>query len=246
MEQTIKKIRDLTFIVVVYLYFVAWVYIHFYYQQFGISTSSVKIDYNSYLMYSYNVLTSSTFLFWVKLGVALTVLQMVLSFLVTRFGQKSTHFSNLHRFQSYQAFLLRWKHFREQYSFLALAILFIVIFPLLFRVSRQVALQNYQQDRKETSNLKAIQFLFRQDADIMSPARILDSSLSQSDVFYKDMLLLKNDSRQLLRLLGESDQYYIVLHQRPYNSAVGALPSGLVYYVNKKDVLLSKVILRSQ
>jgi hypothetical protein len=79
----------------------------------------------------------------------------------------------------------------------------------------------------------------------MSPTVVLDSSLSKSEVFYSDISLIKNDPQQLLRFLAESDKYYIVLHQRPFNKMLGALPSGYVYYIDKKDILLSKIILRS-
>jgi hypothetical protein len=245
MEQSLKKIRDLTFIIVIYLYFIAWIYVHFYYQQFGISTSSIKIDYNSYLMYSYNVLTSNTFLYWVTVLVVILILRMIVLFLFARFGSQPYQFKTLRAFYTYHSFILQLQQLNKRYSFFVLLLFFIVIFPFLFWVARKVAVENYKEDRRQTKNLKAIQFIFRKNAEMMSPATVLDSTLAPTDVFYQDISLLKNDSRQLLRLLGESDEYYIVLQQRPFDKQLDALPSGYVYYIDKKDVLLSKIILRS-
>ncbi|RYZ30183.1 MAG: hypothetical protein EOO10_03760 [Chitinophagaceae bacterium] len=245
MEQTIKKIRDLTFIIVIYLYFVAWIYVHFYYQQFGISTSSIKIDYNSYLMYSYNVVTSPPFIFWLMVVVAVLVLRMLFLFLIAKFGGQPHRFTSLRAFYAYHSLLLRLGEFNKQYSFFLYLFFFIIVFPFLFWVARKVALDNYEEDRKSTKNLKTIQFIFRKGADLMSPAAVLDSTLSKTDLFYHDISLLKRDTSELLRLLGESDDCYIVLQQQPYDKTVDALPTGYVYYIDKKDVLISKIILRS-
>jgi len=64
MDKLLSTARDLLITIGIFLYFSAWVYIHFYYQQFGISTETLKLDYSSYLVYSYNVLSSGTFLFY--------------------------------------------------------------------------------------------------------------------------------------------------------------------------------------
>jgi hypothetical protein len=245
MGELLKQIRDLTIIVGIYLYFIAWVYVHFYYEQFGISTESVKIDYNSYLMYSYNVVTSAKFLFWVKVLVWLMLLWLIFLFFINRLEKRYIFLRKLHAFLSGNVFILYVKKLNKQYSLLLLIVVLLVIFPLVFKVARQVAIDNYYEDRRHTANLKTIQFIFRKDADLMSPTAVLDSSLSKSEVFYSDISLIKNDPQQLLRFLAESDKYYIVLHQRPFNKMLGALPSGYVYYIDKKDILLSKIILRS-
>src|SRR4051794_38644152 len=98
MGELLKQIRDLTIIVGIYLYFIAWVYVHFYYEQFGISTESVKIDYNSYLMYSYNVVTSAKFLFWVKVLVWLMLLWLIFLFFINRLENRYIFLRKLHAF----------------------------------------------------------------------------------------------------------------------------------------------------
>lgn len=246
MEKSIKKIRDLTFILIIYLYFIAWIYVHFYYRQFGISASSVKIDYESYLMYSYNVVTSAPFLFWAGALAGLFLLGLLIGALYTWRSKATTSFESRRRFLEKKTLVVRLRAIQRRYSFFVLLLFFIVIFPVLFSVARQAALADYKRDRIATKNLKAIQFIFRKDAEMMSPATVLDSALSVTDPFYSDISLLRKDTSQLLRLIGESDQYYIVLQQLPFDQEMNALPSGYVYYIDKKDVLLSKIILRSQ
>lgn len=240
MGEILKVIRDLTIIIAIYLYFIAWVYVHFYYQQFGISTNAVKIDYNSYLMYSYNVLTSSTFISWLNWFCLIVLLFLLVKWMFAKiiFLKRSGEFFSGNILAAYI------KKLNHQYI-LFFVILSGFIFPQLFKISRQVAINQYKEDRLNTHNLKTIQFIFRKDADLMSPAVILDSSLPHDHIFYNDISIIKNDGQQLLRLLGESDNYYIVLQQRPFNTAVGALPTGYVYFIDKKDILLSKIILRS-
>ncbi|MDN3654282.1 hypothetical protein QWZ08_01515 [Ferruginibacter paludis] len=245
MADTLKLIRDLTIVTGIYLYFIAWVYVNFYYQQFGISTASIKIDYSSYLMYSYNVITSASFLYWVKVFVVLVLIRLLVLFIIDLFRQRYTFFEKINTLLLNNLVMVTLKKMIKQYSLLALIIFLVLIFPLLFKVARRVAADNYRQDRIHTENLKSVQFIFRKEADLVSPAIVLDSSLSRNHIFYNDIAILKNDQQQLLRLLAESDDYYIVLQQRPFNKALGALPLGYIYYVNKKDILLSKIILRS-
>lgn len=245
MADTLKLIRDLTIVTGIYLYFIAWVYVNFYYQQFGISTASIKIDYSSYLMYSYNVITSAPFLYWVKLFVVLVLIRLLVLFIIDLFRQRYTFFEKINTLLLNNLVMVTLKKMIKQYSLLALIIFLVLIFPLLFKVARRVAVDNYRQDRIHTENLKSVQFVFRKEADLVSPAIVLDSALSRNHIFYNDIAVLKNDQQQLLRLLAESDDYYIVLQQRPFNKALGALPLGYIYYVNKKDILLSKIILRS-
>ncbi|MEP7373965.1 MAG: hypothetical protein ABI675_11285 [Chitinophagaceae bacterium] len=245
MGETLKLLRDLTIIIGIYLYFIAWVYVHFYYQQFGISTESVNIDYSSYLMYSYNVVTSVKFIYWVKIFILIVLVWIVVLMIMAGLKQKSAFFRRADTFFSNNIIARYLNKLYKQYSLLPLIVFLVVIFPLLFRVARGVAIDNYKDDRLNTKNLKTIQFIFRKDAYLMSPAVVLDSMLSPNHIFYDDIAIIKNDKQQLLKLLGESDKYYIVLKQLPFNQILGALPSGYVYFINKNDILLPKIILRS-
>ena len=60
-----------------------------------------------------------------------------------------------------------------------------------------------------------------------------------------DLQLLNTDNGRTLRFLGETDQYFIVLHQAQ-DPGSAQLPQGAIYYIDKKDVLLSHIILSSR
>lgn len=245
MGETLKQIRDLTIIMGIYLYFISWVYVHFYYQQFGISTESVKIDYNSYLVYSYNVLTSAQFLSFSKIFILLILLVVYYLLNIWALEKNFILLKNLGASLSTGLVPPYVKKLHRQYVLLLLIVFLVIIFPILFRIAREVAIDHYREDRRNPNHLKAIQFIFRKDADLMSPTMLLDSALAEKHIFYSDISLIKNDDQQLLRLLAESENYYIVLRQMAPEEGIGVLPSGYVYYIDKKDILLSKVILRS-
>jgi len=245
MGDALKVIRDFTIILAIYLYFIAWVYVHFYYHQFGISTDAIKIDYNSYLVFSYNVVTSVQFISWLK-TIALVVLSaLALTIIIWWLSRKVTALQKFISYAGSNHFVLRIWQLVKKYRLLLLVIICILVFPKLFSISREVAIANYREDRQSTQNLKTIEFIFRKDAEFLSPTVALDSSLSPQNNLFADITIIKNDAQQILRLLGESDQYYIVLQQRPVNKQLGALPTGYVYFIDKKDVLLAKIVLRS-
>ena len=133
-----------------------------------------------------------------------------------------------------------------RYRFAGKVLQLVLLFPFLYYIAQIVARQDYVQARMDLKNLKAIQFVFRSSAEGLSPYTRLDSIPLSSNELSGDMALLKQDTSQRLNLLGESDQEYIVLNQPPYIAALHQLPSGYIYYVNKADVLLARISLRSQ
>src|SRR6185312_15565396 len=159
MGDALKVIRDFTIILAIYLYFIAWVYVHFYYHQFGISTDVIRIDYNLYLLFSYNVVTSVQFISYA--------------------GNNN--------------FVLGIWQLLKKYRLLLLVIICILVFPKLFSISREVAIANYREDRQSTQNLKTIEFIFRKDAEFLSPTVVLDSSLSPQNNLFADITIIKND-----------------------------------------------------
>jgi hypothetical protein len=55
---SLGDVRDILIIAGIFLFFTGWVYIYYFYNYFGLSMSSVTINYADYLVYSYTVLTS--------------------------------------------------------------------------------------------------------------------------------------------------------------------------------------------
>jgi hypothetical protein len=231
MVSFLAKTRDLIIIIGIYTYFTAFVYVHFYYESFGLSTQSLKIDYASYLVYAYDVVSAPLFIFCaLVLIILLFVGKMALHYVYQKKLRESARFQKMF----------------VRYRFLGRVLQLVLLFPFLYYTAQVVARQDYVQARMDLKNLKAIQFVFRGSAEGLSPYTRLDSIPLSSNELSGDMALLKRDTSQRLNLLGESDQEYIVLNQPSYDTALHQLPSGYIYYVIKNDVLLARISLRSQ
>lgn len=236
MADNLAKIRDVLIIAAIYIYFIGWIYVNQYYKLFGISTSSLDLEFYSLLVYSYNVITSNSFL--VFLIVAASVLLIILGFIWITRSNKSHRNSGIIK-SFYELF--------SKYQLLFLVIFMVLLFPILFNITQNAAKTHYVDDRINSRHLKSIQFSFREEAEVLHPSVILDSISIRSNMFYNDIRSLKNDSTQVMKLLGESDEYFIVLNQPPPSTIVPhmkpVLPQGYVYFINKKDILLAKIIL---
>ncbi|MEO7120415.1 MAG: hypothetical protein ABIY62_04930, partial [Ginsengibacter sp.] len=157
MGDALKTIRDFTIILAIYLYFIAWVYVHFYYGQFGISTSAIHIDYNSYLIFSYNVVSSAQFLAWLSLLTGVIIVLIILAELVRRPPSKIEFLKNFSsRVKTKTSLVSTWNFF-NRFRLLCFIIVSLLIFPKLFSISREVAIANYREDRLSTQNLKTIE-----------------------------------------------------------------------------------------
>ncbi len=225
------KTRDLIIVIGIYTYFTAFVYVRSYYDAFGISTESLKIDYSAYLVYAYNVVSTPLFL---------VVAAVVLAFLML--GRAGLPFVLPKKFRPTYPFLRKLIRYRFARRLGQLCLLF----PILYYTARTVAWQDYLEARKNLKPLRAIQFVFRSSAEGLSPFTKLDSFPLSKNPLSPDMALLKRDPTESLDLLGESDQDFIVLKQPPFDSVYRMVPTGYIYYVNKNDVLLSRVVLQSK
>lgn len=225
----LSTIRDLVIVIGIYLYFIAWVYVNAYYQHFGISGSSLKLDYASYLVFSFNVIMSIRFLWLLIIVVSLAVLLWFINYLLRRPGQE--------KFRPMLERLSRAK-------FLAIICCMAALFPWLFYITQRVAWSDYVDQRTNRGDLRAIQFVFRKDSDMHVPGLILDSLSPSGKDLISDIRLLTTDDTRSLKLLGETDANYIVLNQHPPNPMFG-IPVGFIYFIDKKDVLFAKIILSS-
>lgn len=214
----LSKLRDLAILIGIYLYFIAWIYLHEYYSNFGISTSALKIDYSSYLIYSYNVIASGPFLSTAAWIAGIWGLLWLVSIPIIR-----------RRVFKVRRWAIR---IRRITPFIVL----IILFPLLVTVAKSTALKNYVADRTHTGNLRRIEFDFSKEAAI-------DSSMIKMN---PNIQLLTSDKGQNLRLLAETDDFFIVLFQAPLDPEIGSYPEGEVYYVDKKIVSFARIILSSR
>jgi hypothetical protein len=226
---SLSNIRDLIIIVGIYLYFMSWIYLHYYYQTFGVSPGSLHIDYSSYVLFSYIVISSAAFLRFLFL----VILGLFLFAIVFRY----IHHPACKTFQQW-IYQCRW-----YIIFSAM----VLLFPILFSVAAKVAAEQAMEDRSDLRGRPIIQFIFRKNAEGFNAYPPADNSPDILTAERKaDLTLLRSDSVQSFRLLGESDAYYLILRQAPLNKTLGVLPNGAVYFVNKNDVLLTKIILSSK
>ena len=112
----------------------------------------------------------------------------------------------------------------------------VLLFPFLFHITQAAALQNYRDDRFNPAGLHRIEFIFRKDAGLDSASAMSNYALG----------LLRNDAGRNLRMLAETDQYFIVLSQIIPAKGSDLFPEGALYYIDKKDVLVSHIILSSK
>jgi hypothetical protein len=227
----LAKTRDLIIIIGIYTYFTAFVYVHFYFGAFGLSTQSLKIDYTEYLVYAYDVVSAPLFIFY---ALALIVLMFLGKIVLSKVFRKRLRgsFSNRRR-------LLR-------YRFAGKVFQLVLLFPFFYCTARAIAGEDYLHARMDLKGLKAIQFVFRRTAEGLSPQTQLDSVPLPFNELSGDLYILKRDTSQRLLLLGESETTYMVLNQPPYDTVYHQLPTGYIYAVNKNDILLSRIVLRSQ
>jgi len=238
MKDTLSRISNLLIVTAVFLYFTAWVYMHFYYEQFGLTTGSLKIDYSTYLVYSYNVFFSLQFFYILLPLLVLWLLIQIVLYLTKKYKNTRSSYTTMHR----RIRVVRVIINRNKFSLLVLVML--VAFPLLFFCARAVALNDYHRDREtDDTYLKKVQFIFNKDAEWLSSSDTAVILPPKHERFKYDIPVLKYDTAAILRLLAESDNYFFVLRQGPYNTTYRRFPEGYVFLVNKKDVLLAKIVL---
>ena len=206
---TIQNIRDVLLIIGIFLFFTGWIYVYYYYDYFGISFSSVEVDYTSYIVYSFIVCSSFSYI------PLLVLLALAAAYY---FWIKKSVFSTI--------------------------ICSILLFPGLFLLAQKAAFADAAKTRLAVSGMREIQFVFRSDADVLGYKNTPDSLGGLNRLVKNDVPVIKNAVKVPMRLLGENDNCFILLNQPPQLAGIPDLPVGCVYFINKKDVLFSKIILR--
>lgn len=203
-----SNLRDILLVAGIYLFFAGWVYVYYFYEYFGLSSSGIKIEYTSYLVYSFVV--ASSFHYLPMLGIA--------------------------------AFLLILYYFFRN-SLVVFVIAALSLFPILYLLAKRAAIKSATDVRSATYNTREVHFVFGDNSGILSYQNNPDSLVAKNNLIHEDLLQLKYDKIHLY-LLGENDNYYIVLNQQPIPKDIGVLPIGCVYFIDKKDVILTKIIIR--
>ena len=75
-KQLLTITRDVVLFIAIYLYFTGWVYANFFFKHFGISLTSLDINYLYFFIYSYPVLSDNGW-FFMGVGLLITILLLV-------------------------------------------------------------------------------------------------------------------------------------------------------------------------
>jgi hypothetical protein len=90
--------------------------------------------------------------------------------------------------------------------------------------------------------MRHIVFVFKESAGLLNYKAAADSMLNKDFLVNMDVRTLKNTTFPgPLYLLGQNDDYFFVLFQPAKIPGIKALPIGNVYFVNKNDVLYTKI-----
>lgn len=197
----------------IYLFYSGWVYLYFFLKEFGISIHNVDIQFASYYIYGYLVFSDP----WNFLALLAGV--VVLSALY---------------------------YFRERlgraYTGLLIVIL-LLIFPLLFRLSRSKGLENARMPF--TRGAKAdkavpVYFNFKKTTldDMERPGTGASDRVSKTDVRHSRILRERNTNGQLFLLFESETAYYVYANP----NTDGTVKKDIeIYLVNKSDINYSTI-----
>jgi hypothetical protein len=208
---TLQNIRDVFIIAGIFLFFTGWIFVYYYYEYFGISFLSVRVDYATYLVYSFKVFSSYGY----APMIALTAISSIVIY-------------------------------RRKKNILAMILFALILIPSLFALAKKVGHDEALNLRHHcASELREVQFIFRDTRGLTGYGNISDSILSGNIIVKNDMASLTNKAgASPLYLLGENENYFIVLNQPPASAEVKAVPIGELFFIDKKDVLYAKIPVR--
>lgn len=172
----LSDIRDVAFIIAVYLYFIGWVYITYYLKGFGVSIRQVDLDFYNLITYSIEV-----FIFVFYAHYLITLCIIILTSALVFALMRNVNFIN----SKIYGFLADNKRY----------ILIPLFFVLSFTISLTAALHN-SNDAKiiTTSGLRTIKFVLKKEkADTVVGDSKIVTSLAMTE---KNMQAVKKNASQ--------------------------------------------------
>lgn len=142
------------------------------------------------------------------------------------------------------ALILLHKWLKKHYTLTA--VIALLLFPGLYLLAKGVANEKAVELRTMRNNMRQISFIFKDDAGYLGYEFNNDSLPGNSLLVKNDLRILKNTSFPgQLYLLGQNQEYFFVLYQVSPISTIKELPIGNIYFVDKKEVLYSKITITS-
>jgi hypothetical protein len=125
-------------------------------------------------------------------------------------------------------------------------IIALLLFPGLFLLAKSVANNNAMELRNSPNSMRQISFVFKEDAGFLA-YKFNNDSLPVKNLFVEtDLTILKGTGMPgQLYLLGQNVDYFFVLYQPQATPGIKELPFGGIYFINKNNVLYSKITITS-
>jgi len=126
------------------------------------------------------------------------------------------------------------------------ALIALLLFPGLYLLAKKVANDKAVELRTLRTSMRQIVFVFKDDVGYLG-YKFNNDSLPGKNVLVKhDLDILKNTAFPgQLYLLGQNQDYFFVLYQPSPAPDIKGLPLGDIYFVDKKEVLYSKITITS-
>ena len=141
--------------------------------------------------------------------------------------------------------IFAYRRWLRKYVSITIA-LAVLLLPLLYSLAVIVAGADAVALRTERNTMRHISFVFKQGTGILAYDMPNDSATAHIHPLKKDIEILKDTSvANHLYLLGQNQEYFFVLFQVSGKSEIRTLPFGTIYFINKNDLLYSKITLTS-
>lgn len=143
------------------------------------------------------------------------------------------------------ALILLYTKWLKKY-FTLITVIVLLLFPGLYMLAKKVANDKAVELRTVRNSMRQISFVFKDDAGYLC-YKFNNDSLPGNNLLVKhDLGILKNTGFPgQLYLLGQNQEYFFVLYQPPPTPEIKGLPLGNIYFVDKKEVLYSKITITS-
>ena len=212
----VAHIRDVAFIIAVYLFFTGFVYRYYYLTSFGISPKLDDSALYSVLIFAYTVFTDAVVrnplaVWWV----ALPILSVILVILIADARRR-------HADRNYRLFRRRVALELGRWSLPAIVAVSILLVPLLFNAARDAAQTEAYAFRASAA----------QGIDFKVIATLNDAAAKSYDPTIRSSL-----AGSTMRIVSESDAAYYFLKQLPYNAKL--TPARAAIFVVRKDDIKS-------
>ena len=210
--EILKSLRDVSFLIGIYLLFSGWVYIYYFLDFFGISIRDADVDYSQFVIYSYQAMAfyTNTVSFWLALT-AISAFLIWLTFTNRKFGKRSK---------------------------LVLVIFVLgVSFPIIFTMSKYAGMKTADKQLRG-HKFKTVKFIFKED--FVKPDSNMIKTGGHSYIrnnAEKNGIININEKKEFTMIMSNKEKYFVIYTKDTL--LPDDIP--LVYSIKKDDIYSVKV-----